>query len=343
MKKSLKISVIIAVYNEEKYIFRCIESVINQTYKNIEAIIVDDGSTDKTAEIVKKMMINDKRIKYFYKKNEGQGIARNYGINCAQGEYITFLDADDFLENNMFEKMIKSSDNGLVDSIITNWSLVYSDGSKISQDIGLLEKVYRNDEIKNIILPNIIATSFEEHRNINISGSVAKTLFKLSIIKNNKILFPSEKKYISEDVIFNVLFYQFAKSTYILDENLYNYFQKDGSYSHSYKVDLYEKVINMYFYLTDSLKKYNNEQINSHILKAFFDNVLLCIMQESIYQEGKLSNIKKICNEKEVINLCKQIKHKKMPIKRKIFCILLTHKLYIFLYLVCKLNNLGKK
>ena len=101
------ISVIIPIYNVEKYLTKCIESVINQTYKNLEIILVNDGSTDNSKEIIDKYSSIDSRIKVINKKNGGLSDARNVGIELAKGEYITFLDSDDWIELNMYEKLYK--------------------------------------------------------------------------------------------------------------------------------------------------------------------------------------------------------------------------------------------
>ena len=101
------VSIIIPIYNVEKYLTKCIESVINQTYKNLEIILVNDGSTDNSKEIIDKYSLIDSRIKVINKKNGGLSEARNAGIEIAKGDYIGFLDSDDWIELNMYEKLYK--------------------------------------------------------------------------------------------------------------------------------------------------------------------------------------------------------------------------------------------
>lgn len=105
MKKEELISIIIPIYNVEKYLVECIESVMNQTYKNLEIILVDDGSTDKSLEICKKYEKKDNRIKVIHQENFGLSYARNVGIENANGRYLAFLDSDDFIEKNMYEEL----------------------------------------------------------------------------------------------------------------------------------------------------------------------------------------------------------------------------------------------
>ncbi len=334
-----KISVIIAAYNEEKYIDRCLNSLINQTYNNIEILVIDDGSTDNMSKIINSYLVIDQRIKYFYKKNEGQGIARNYGLKKASGDYVTFVDADDYVEINMYKKMIEKIVNDNADAVISNWSIDYKNGDSIVEPIGLDQRIYENDEIDEIIIPNIISTSFESKKDVNISGSAAKTLYKKMIIDKFNISFTSEKKYTSEDIMFNVDYYLNSKRVYILDENLYHYCQIDGSYSHSYKKDLFSKSLNMYYYLNSKMKTHKNVTSHIRIQKSFFNNILLCILQESRYGNNSLKNIKEIVNNEDIVKLSNDIKKYKMPIKKKLFSIALRFKMVHILNLMCKLNK----
>ena len=105
---SIKVSVIIPVYNAEKYLPECMESILSQTYKNIEIICVDDGSTDSSAKIIKFYQKIDKRINLIQQTNQYAGAARNHGFDVSGGDYIMFLDADDYFEHNLIEKMVSA-------------------------------------------------------------------------------------------------------------------------------------------------------------------------------------------------------------------------------------------
>ena len=111
MNDNDKVSIIVPVYNAEKYLIRCVDSIINQTYKNLEIILINDGSIDNSLEIMKKYKVIDNRIIIIDKKNEGVSIARNVGIKSSSGKYICFVDSDDYIENNMIQIL----DNGDID------------------------------------------------------------------------------------------------------------------------------------------------------------------------------------------------------------------------------------
>ena len=114
-----KISLIVPVYNTSKYLRKCLDSLITQTYKDIEIIVINDGSIDNSEEIIK--LYRDKRLKYISKKNEGIGKTRNLGIENATGNYIAFVDSDDYLDKNFCKKMIKKADEDNCDIVICNY------------------------------------------------------------------------------------------------------------------------------------------------------------------------------------------------------------------------------
>ena len=131
------ISIIIPAYNAEKYIDKCLDSLINQTKKEIEIIIVNDGSKDKTEEIIKSY--TDSRIKYYKNTNKGIGYTRNYGIEKSTGKYLMFLDSDDYYEKNACELFFKEAEKEKLDIVVCDYYKVYSNGIKEEFKIGDFE------------------------------------------------------------------------------------------------------------------------------------------------------------------------------------------------------------
>ncbi len=119
------ISVIVAVYNVEPYLEKCLQSICNQTYKELEIIVVDDGSTDASGEICDRIAKQDKRVKVIHKENGGVSSSRNVGLACATGEYVTFVDGDDYIENTMYEKMYAEAVHEKLQMVICSFKYVY--------------------------------------------------------------------------------------------------------------------------------------------------------------------------------------------------------------------------
>ena len=168
-----KISVIVPIYNVEQYLRRCIDSIINQTYKNLEIILVDDGSPDNCGQICDDYAKKDTRIKVIHKKNGGLSDARNVGLEVCTGDYISFVDSDDWIELNTYEIMMKSMNEYNADMVVSNINYVYKDKveSKYSEDKircfnkeeamkelikdGLVQAVVWNKLYKRVVIDNL--------------------------------------------------------------------------------------------------------------------------------------------------------------------------------------------
>ena len=234
-----KISVVVPVYNVEKYLRKCIDSIINQTYKNLEIILVDDGSPDKCGEICDEYAKKDDRIKVIHKKNAGVSSARNDGIDNATGEYIIFVDSDDWLEDNAIEIMVDKLNEYDYDCVFCNF---YMNTKKDKKVRDFLDENYKNDDIYNNIFKIINLPNF---------NSPWSKLFKAKIIKENNLYFPKDIP-ICEDGIFFISYIENIKSIVFVSEPVYNYSVTNASSAMvKYHRDYY-KYIKIF---TDTLKK----------------------------------------------------------------------------------------
>ena len=191
------VSVVVPAYNMEKYLAKCLDALIAQSYEDIEIIVIDDGSTDGTLRIAGEYSEKDTRIKVFSKENGGVSSARNLGIDKASGEYITFADPDDIIEQNGIEVLLnamKSSGSDLVSCMYSRWS----DAGKRLEDFDFITGIksfYSDDDKINFILSEIADYLF--------GYEVWDKLYKTRIIKENRIRF-YEKCKIGEDLAFNI-------------------------------------------------------------------------------------------------------------------------------------------
>lgn len=234
-----KISIIIPVYNTGEYLPKCIYSIIQQTYKDLEIIIIDDGSKKGTAEICDSLAKEDNRIIVYHKKNEGVSIARNFGIGKASGEYIGFVDSDDWIDFDMYENLIKKIKKFNVDMVMCDATTIFNDNSSEQDTFNTLSesKLITKEEINSQML-------FE------IAGSAWRCLYRRANLINYKIKFPSGLKF-SEDRIFNLNAIGNSKRIYYLKKSLYNRYVRKGSAVNSY----YPEMKNI-------LERIDNESIN---------------------------------------------------------------------------------
>jgi glycosyltransferase involved in cell wall biosynthesis len=209
------ISVIVPVYNVENYIRKCVDSICNQTYKDLEIILVDDGSTDKSGKICDECKAKDNRIKVIHKENSGPSEARNMGLDIAKGEYISFIDSDDYICADMLEILLDSLNRTSSDIAMCDFACVY-DGNEVQQshDGKVVEKVYENDKMFDLLWDDNVRIV------IQCNKLYMKKIFE-------KLRFPVGK--INEDTYIAHRQMENCKRLVYVDKKLYYYRQHGGS------------------------------------------------------------------------------------------------------------------
>lgn len=217
------VSVIVPVYNSEKYIRRCIESIINQSYKNIELILINDGSTDNSSEICKEYSRSDNRIRVIDTENSGPSAARNIGIENSKGSFIFFIDSDDFIENYALDLLIKNYNQYKADITVCDFNKIkdYNSDSK-PHDTFLSSKLLTKQDIIEYSRYYLK----KPNRYLLFAYSWGR-LFKSAIIKNNNITYNIDLRTF-EDVAFNFDYLKYTNTIYFLKENIYNHLIYDS-------------------------------------------------------------------------------------------------------------------
>lgn len=256
--KKMKYSIIIPVYNVEEYLDRCLKSILNQTYSNYEVIIVNDGSPDNSDNIIKSYEKEDKRFKGYKKVNGGLSDARNYGLKYATGDYLIFIDADDYIENNYLEKVNDVLErNKDIDVLKFKIKLVDEGGNLIRMENGLNKEG---------------VTSFDELVKLEFLEPAWSYVYKLSFWKENN--FTYLKGMIHEDFGLTPEILMKANKIYYLNSYLYNYVQRNGSImSSNNKEKLHKKAYDM-LYQYDRLIKINYNK-DTKVYKSFLANALI--------------------------------------------------------------------
>ena len=241
-----KISIIVPIYNVEKYLRRCVDSILSQTYQNIEVILVDDGATDSSPSICDEYSEKDKRVRVVHKQNGGLSSARNAGLDIATGEYIGFVDSDDFIEKDMYENLVKEI-SGDKSSIANCMYVRYYDSGETSpsrvphtkdEDIEIL------DFLKELLL----------HTG---DVSVCSKLFPKEVI--GSIRFPLGK--LNEDLIFITEIIENAKKIKFVGQVGYYYYVREGSISAKYGKTFIDMQKNSLWMLGYVREKYPNLKI----------------------------------------------------------------------------------
>ncbi len=213
---NIMISVIVPVYNVEDYLVRAVDSIINQTYKNLEIILVDDGSTDMSGAMCDSFKGQDVRIKVIHKKNGGLSDARNAGLDIATGDYIGYIDSDDWAEPDMFEMMLINCEKYGAEVAACRYSRVFKDFTS-NKSTDLILHMTRDEALETYICENVDRP---------IYNSVWSKLFKRELVKDYR--FPVGKK--SEDIMYTTKAFCNMNSCVYIDKALYNYVcDREGS------------------------------------------------------------------------------------------------------------------
>ncbi len=248
----IKLSIIIPVYNVEKYLEECLDSVLNQTLKDTEIICIDDGSTDNSLNILKEYSKKDKRVKIITKENGGQASARNLGIKEAQGEYIAFVDSDDFIEPEMFEKLYSKAKDNKLDLAMCKIALYDNETEEINTTAWYyMLGVFRDFE------KDVFSHKDTREFTCEISVTPYNKIYKNSLLKNNNILFPEGLIFEDEKFFYDV--YLRAKRVSIVDEPLYYYrTNRKGSTVDIAKESDYTDLILIFKQIRETFKETKN-------------------------------------------------------------------------------------
>lgn len=325
-----KVSVIVPVYNVEKYLERCVDSLIHQTLQEIQIILVNDGSKDGSGAICDAYEKKDNRVLVIHKENEGQGIARNYGLQKANGEYVCFLDSDDYYELNTCEKLYEHLKETNADMCCFGYQIDDKEGKLVRRPL-IREKIYRGQEIKEDFILHYFGDLPEDD---NLRGfSSCMSAFRLSAIRDNNIEFPSERKILSEDTIFSLEFCKHASIVVTMSQVFYHYCQNAESFSQSYRKDKFTKTKVLYGILKKYTKEFQiEEKTKVRLAMLIWVNLMACLKQETrrIPECGRkeiLKNVKKMCNDEMTARELPQLSNTSLPLQQKILLFCIIHKL----------------
>lgn len=285
------VSVIVPIYNVEKYLSKCIDSITNQTLTNIEIILVNDGSTDNSGIIADEYAKNDNRIKVIHKENGGQGSARNIGIDLAIGEYIGFVDSDDWIDLDMYEKLYNKANKYNSDIAIGSRKIfneAYDLGTTINVGDNEFDKISEN--IVNYIIENVFYPQ---------TVSACNKIYSRKLILNNNINFRSVEEVGSEDAVFNYCILLNTNKIVTINDTFYNGVERLGSTTRQYKIGAMKKTAK----LLESIYIYS-KNINKSDIGEIMAPIFLLFFQQYNYNliktYGKENIIDFICKEQRL-------------------------------------------
>lgn len=340
------VTVVVPIYNVEKYLERCLKSVTEQTYKNLEIILVDDGATDSCPEICEEWAKKDNRIKVVHKENAGLGMARNTGIENASGDYICFFDSDDYVDVKTIEKALGLAKKESAEVVAFGMKIVDNAGNINEFKPESQKDSYSENEVTEYFLPNIIQPDSHSVKVKNVRFSACSCLFKMKLVDSINWRFVSEREMISEDEYSLLLLYKYVSKVAVLQESLYYYCENSSSLTHTYRKDRYEKSKHCYQQCVALCKELGYPAVvEKACMSPFIGNTVSSLKQAVAFYKKKseaIRIIREIIDDETICNVLRQKKHDNLRIKNRIFFWAIVHKQYRLCYWLLSLNNNAK-
>lgn len=326
--KKTKISLIIPIYNVAQYLDRCMQSVLNQTIEDIEIIMVDDGSPDICPTMCDEYCSRDSRIKVVHKENGGLGYARNSGLDIATGEYVAFVDSDDFIADDMFDTLYKVAISNNLDIVYCGFNK-YKNGKVVggrSEESQLT--IYEGIRCEDV-LQGMVSNNNKRNTITKYEMSVWHAIYKRHIIENNNIRFCSEREFISEDIIFHIDILNKCKKIGFIPNRLYYYCYNDESLTKSYRKERLGRHLTLFEEIDRRIKANGyafapSKTSNLFLLKLRYD---FTIIGNYGFSFTKVKNlVTELAYDKRLAIVMKHISFEDVPLKYKLFFFLVNNK-----------------
>jgi len=347
MTEQPKISIIIPVYNVEQYLSMCLDSVINQTYKNLEIICINDGSTDNSQEILERYASKDIRIKIVKQKNIGLSGARNEGIDLASGDYIMFVDSDDWIDLNTCKIVVDNALKFECDVVLWPYIREYKNKTKKKELFNESLIVFGHEDVRNRLHRRMLGLVGEElihPENLDALVTACMKMYRTNVIKSNRIEFVDTKLIGTEDALFNLYVFGYVKKAIFINEYFYHY-RRDNitSLTTNFKSRLFTQW-NILFDLMEEYVKNNN--LNKHFEMALSNRIALSIiglglneLNDSATVLSKMITIKKIITSNKYKKACKNLQIEFLPFHWKVFFIFVKFNCTVCIYVLLVVIN----
>ena len=318
--KKYDVSIIVPVYNVEDYIDKCLSSLVNQTLENIEIIVVNDGSPDNSQKIIDKYVKKyPKKVKCYVKENGGQGSARNFGLTKAKGEYIEYCDSDDYVEEDMFEKMYQKAIRNKLDIVICGSYNVYENGKR---DIELNREIFK-DKKKNSFFGRM---------------AVWNKIYKRELLVDSNISFRSKLWY--EDLDFTLQVLTSAKKVGYINKPFYNYLIREGSTMNNSKVDRNLEIL-LAFDEVLKISDFDQSILEFLMIDHIYISAVVRVINADVNNKKRLVIINKLISyvESKCPNYNKNEYLNVLPRNRKIVYNLVRAKCYWLVRLIFRIKR----
>lgn len=322
------ISIVVPVYKVEKYLDRCVTSLVRQTYQKLEIILVDDGSPDTCPRMCDEWAKRDSRIRVLHKSNGGLGDARNAGMAVATGQWIAFVDSDDYVDETAYEKCIEEIKTTGAD-VCYFFSVYVTKAGKYKMRPMRFPNTLQGKEIRQELLPKCYGDWYTDPY---IIGSACLGIYKSQLIRKNRVNFVNEQKWISEEYIFTTQICYWATRIAFINQPLYYYHENEASITHSYQPDYFEKALRLYHNRKEDIqKKHAGKEAMLRADVRMWRYVMESITKEFCHNEKpfhkRVTAISKMCVCPELKPIGRKDVISRLERRKRLFAKAVQHKL----------------
>lgn len=341
MEEKPKISIIVPAYNVEKYIAQCLQSLVNQTYKNLEIIVVNDGSKDKTGEIIQEFAKKDNRIIYINQENKGVAEARNVALQKVDSEFVMFVDSDDWLDLETCETVLNEAIIERADMVMFGYVREYAEKSLPKAIFDEEKAIFEGEEAKDKLHRRIFGPIGEELRTpekLNANTTIWGKLYKTSLVKNVKFVSLQELG-LCEDGYFNISIFKNVKKAVFIKKYFYHYRKiiNGGSLTQNKDKNVYEDARKFYAKLKQLIEA---ENLSNDYKSATMNRFALCLIERVNDSNICYSNLINILNDEEYKKAISNLDFKYFPLHWKLFFECAKIRFTLGVYSLLKMINL---
>lgn len=349
-----KVSVIVPVHNTEKYLPRCMESLQKQTLADLQIILIDDGSSDGSGELCDSYARRDARILVIHQKNSGLGMTRNAGMSLAEGEYISFVDSDDYVLPDMYKRMYKAGISNKAQMVLAGMrqvggNLFAKENSEKQICCFEKEEVFEGTEgVKQLMLGTVGALPGEPEDS-RYNFSVCKNIYQRELIQKKGLLFESERKVIAEDVLFGLDFISKLERAVGIPGAYYCYCRNDTSLTRAYRPDMFEQFKKMVPFIEEKLSGflteseygiYTGRMLQARARTAIVTEVLNAV-EKRLPRRIWADRIRRICRDETLVQVLRQYPYWKLPYKQALFAFFMRYQMTDGLWWLVRLKEKG--
>ena len=351
----IKVSVIVPVYNTKQYLEKCVESIINQTYKNLEIILVDDGSNDGSSDICDELAARDDRIRVIHKENGGAASARNLGLDEADGSYLMFIDADDWIDGETVQTLVERICETSADVVRFNYVREFPDKQLSKKNTFLKEGLVTDGECRKVRrqILGLVGEELAHPENMNFLASCGFNIYNKSVVLESGARFvPLSETGSFNDGLFNFTVFGSVKSFDFIDRPFYHYRKTNsGAATANYRKNYLSRQLVLFDKLESELNKsedskYFHQAFNNRIVFSSMEGALNAMRNKAGFR-ARYREIKAFLKNERFKAAYRTFSLKTLGLKWKIYFFFIKHSMPLFAYamtkMILKLKNRGTK